>query len=64
MQIVVWEPWVFHMCDMSQVSHKKVEKRGGGDFLPNFQESLFVSIDSYYYMDLSCCRSITKSFVM
>ena len=30
---VVWEPWVFYMCDASQVSH---EMEGGGAFLPNF----------------------------
>ena len=27
---------------MSPVPHEKAEKRGGGAFLPNFQESLFL----------------------
>ena len=52
---------------------KKAEKpkaqNWGGAFLPKnqiqIQECLFfsASIDSYY-MDLSCCKRITKSFVM
>ena len=33
------------MCDVSQVSHEMAEKMGGGGgaFLPNFQESLFLA---------------------
>ena len=48
------------MGDMSQVSYKKA---GGKLFCPIFMNVYFFRIDSYY-MDLSCCKSITKSFVM
>ena len=50
------------MDNMSRVSHEKAEKRGGG-FSAQFSGMFIFSIDSYY-MDLSCCKSITKSFVM
>ena len=40
---------------------EKAEKRGG--FSAQFSGMFIFSIDSYY-MDLSCCKSITKSFVM
>ena len=48
---------------VSWVSHKKAEKRGGGLFCQVFRNLLFIIMDSYY-RDLSCCKSITKSFVM
>ena len=56
-------PWVFHIGEKSQVSHKKAGKVGGGGFSAQFSGIINFSIDSYY-MDLSCCKSITKSFVM
>ena len=51
------------MDNKSQVSHKKAEKRGKGGFSAQFSGMFIFNIDSYY-MDLSCCKSITKSFVM
>ena len=42
MGFVVWGPWVFYLCDASQ-SMMKRQKRGGGAFLPNFQESLILA---------------------
>ena len=50
------------MGDTSRVSDKKAEG-GGGGFSAQFSGMFIFSIDSYY-MDLSCCKSITKSFVM
>ena len=37
--------------------------RGGGGFSAQFSGIIIFSIDSYY-RDLSCSKSITKSFVM
>ena len=51
------------MGNMSQVSYKKAEKRGEGGFSAQFSGMFIFNIDSYY-MDLSCCKSTTKSFVM
>ena len=41
----------------------KRQKRRGGGFSAQFSGMFIFSIDSYY-MELSCCKSITKSFVM
>ena len=58
------------MYDMSQVSYEKRQEMdrgggggGGGGFSAQFSGMFIFSIDSYY-MDLSCCKRITKSFVM
>ena len=58
---VVWGPWVFYMCDVSQVSHEKEEK-GGRDFLPKFSGIIIFSME-VYYGDQLCSKCMTKSFV-
>ena len=62
--------WICSMGTMS-IPHgqheqgflRKGRKRGEGGFSAQFSGMFIFSIDSYY-MDLSCCKSITKSFVM
>ena len=49
------------MCDTGQVSHKKVEGRGGG-FSAQFSGFIIFSIE-LYYGDQICSKCILKSFV-
>ena len=61
--------WICSMGTMSiphgqhepGLSRKGRKERGG--FSAQFSGMFIFNIDSYY-MDLSCCKSITKSFVM
>ena len=50
-----------HVSYESGLSRKG--RKGGGHFSAQFSGMFIFSIDSYY-MDLSYCKSITKSFVM
>ena len=52
-------PWVFYLSDMSQVHDEKAEK-GGGAFLPNFQESLFLAWN--YTLGINFVPNVLKKF--
>ena len=48
------------MCDVSQVSHEKAEKREGG-FLSQFSGIINFSME-LYYGDQLCSKYMTKSY--
>ena len=49
------------MCNASQVSHEKAEKRGGEGFLPSFQESLYLVWN--YTLGTNLFQMYEKKFV-
>ena len=57
---VVWGPWVFYMCNVSQVFHEKAEREGG--FSAKFLGMIIFSME-LYYGDQLCSKCMTKSFV-
>ena len=52
----------YSTCVMQAVCLKERQKRGEG-YSAKFS-GIFIFIIDSYYRDLSCCKSITKSFIM